>query len=46
MAMTEAEQVSVVLYSDELRLGVIGLSNSELAGSHRKTLRRQTGIEW
>lgn len=46
MGITEAEQVSVVLYSDELRLGVIGLSNSELAGSHRKTLRRQTGIEW
>lgn len=37
--------MSVVLYSDEFRLGVIGLSNSELAGSHRKTFRRQTDNE-
>jgi hypothetical protein len=34
--------VDVALSSDEPRLGVIGLSNDELAGSLRKTLRRMT----
>jgi len=37
----EAEPLSVALLSDELRLGVIGLSDDELAGSLRNTSRRE-----
>ncbi len=33
--------MGVALPSDELRLGVIGLSNDELAGSLRNTFRRE-----
>jgi len=38
----ESEQVGVAMPSEEGALGVIGLTNDELAGSLRNTSRRDT----